>query len=84
MSEYDDIFDQIANNNQNQNELKHAVQTANYNSIAEILWKVAAKLFCQSVPVLKKRGWLHWIIEELVPVVFHFIKDNWTVFFPYS
>lgn len=84
MSEFDDLFQQITQNNQDRNQLKNAVKSANFNSIAEILWKLAAKFFGEQIPQLKKRPWLCWIIEELVPVVYHFIKDNWTVFFPYS
>lgn len=84
MSEFDDLFQQITQNNQDRNQLKNAVKSANFNSIAEILWKLAAKFFGERVSVLKNRPWLCWIIEELVPAVYHFIKDNWTVFFPYS
>ncbi|MTJ55884.1 hypothetical protein FJR38_26095 [Anabaena sp. UHCC 0253] len=82
-SEFDDIFDEIKRNNQSREELKKAVRIANFDSIAEILWKVAAKLLGEHVRVLKNKPWLCWIIEELVPVVFRFLRDNWNVFFPY-
>lgn len=82
MSEFDDIFRQINQNNQNRDQLKHAVKSANFDGIAEILWKVASKLLGDNIYALKKRPWLCWIIEELVPLVYHFIKDNWSVFFP--
>ena len=84
MSEFDDIFQQINQNNQNRNQLKSAVRSANFDGIAEILWKVASKLLGQNIYSLKKRPWLRWIIEELVPPVYHLIIDNWNVFFPYS
>ncbi|MDJ0737580.1 MAG: hypothetical protein QNJ47_26545 [Nostocaceae cyanobacterium] len=81
MSEFDDIWNQIQSNNQSRNELKTAVKQANFDSIAEILWRVAAKLLGENVRVLKKRAWLCWIIEELVPLVYRFIKENWNFFF---
>lgn len=84
MSELDDILRQITENNQDRNQLKHAVKSANFDSLAEILWKVAAKLFGERVSALKKRPWLCWIIEELVPLLYHFIHENWAWFFPYS
>lgn len=84
MSEFDDILRQITENNQDRNQLKHAVKSANFESIAEILWKAAAKLLGERISVLKERPWLCWIIEELVPWLYHFIRENWTLFFPYS
>ncbi|MGB3511756.1 MAG: hypothetical protein WBA93_21465 [Microcoleaceae cyanobacterium] len=84
MSDFDDIFQQINQNNQDRNQLKSAVRSANFDSIAEILWKIASKLLGQNIYALKKRPLLRWAIEELVPLVYHFIKDNWSAFFPYS
>ncbi|NES64728.1 MAG: hypothetical protein F6K24_05435 [Okeania sp. SIO2D1] len=84
MSEFDDIFQQINQNNQDRNQLKSAVRSANFDSIAEILWKVASKLLGSNIYALKKRPLLSWAIEELVPFVYHFIRDNWNYFFPYS
>ena len=84
MSEFDDIFQQINQNNQDRNQLKSAVRSANFDSIADLLFKVASQLLGGSVPALRKNRWLRWAIEELVPTVYHFIKDNWSLFFPYS
>ncbi len=58
MNEFDDIFQQINQNNQDRNQLKSAVRSANFDSIAEILLKVASKLLGRSVPALRKnRFW---------------------------
>ncbi len=84
MSEFDDLIKQITQNNQDRNQLKNAVKSANFNSIAEILWKAAAKLLGEHISVLKERPWLRWIIEELAPWLYHFIREHWTLFFPYS
>ena len=83
MSEFDDLFNQINKNNQTRQELKNAVHYANFDSIAEIIWRAAAHFLGERVSVLKNRPWLCWIIEELTPAVYHFLKENWTVFFPY-
>ena len=82
MSEFDDIFQQINQNYQSRNQLKSAVRSANFDGIAEILWKVASKLLGQNIYALKKPYWLRVIIEDLVPLVFKFLRDNWNVFFP--
>ncbi|MDJ0556763.1 MAG: hypothetical protein QNJ68_20425 [Microcoleaceae cyanobacterium MO_207.B10] len=84
MSEFDDIFQQINQNNQDRNQLKSAVRSANFDSIADLLFKVASQFLGRSVPALRKNSWLRWAIEDLVPTVYHFIKDNWSLFFPYS
>jgi hypothetical protein len=83
MSEFDDILQQIKQNNQEREQLKHAVKSANFDSIGEVIWKVAAKLLGEHISILKKRPFLRLIIEELVPIVYHFIRENWTLFFPY-
>lgn len=83
MSEYDEIFDQIKKNNQTRQEVKNAVKYANFDSIAEILWKIAAKFFGKQVSVLKDSPVLQFAIQELVPAVYHFLKDNWSYFFDY-
>lgn len=77
----DAIFRQANENSNTKKELKNAVKHANFDTIAEFIWKVAAKLLGQRVPVLKENAWLRWLVTELVPMVYHLLKDNWNSLF---
>lgn len=77
MSDFDDIFKQIQQNNESRQELERAVRAANFEMITDLLWKIASKLLKKHVTVLKDNWILSCVIDELVPFCCHYIAQNW-------
>lgn len=80
-SDVDSLFNQIISDDGHKKKLKKAVKKGNYDKIEEFIWKALSKLLCKSIPVLKNKPWLKWIVEQLLPIIGEFL---WDWFFPYS
>jgi hypothetical protein len=77
-SDLDSLLNQMTTDNRSKQELKNEVRNHNQDAVEGFIWKALSKLFCESVPALRGKRWLRWIVEEIAPVI---LSTLWHYFF---
>lgn len=77
-SDMDSLLNQMTGDRRNKEELKKEVKKHNQDAVEDFIWKSLSRLFCETVPILKGKKWLKWIVEEIAPII---LSTLWHFFF---